>query len=587
MSVSDGQPVSASVTNAAYISRLTDSDTIAKVTLANLDVESGATITNTQRLINEVADVQGNTGEGDATAKDYSSNNVVANGDDRKVAIGKLDATFDTTTGHDHDGVNSKAIDSTDLANFNEFFAQWETLEVDNATGTSYVVTTEFAGKTPGGDASTKGVITSSPDNRVEIREKDSGLIIENLLGEKVFARVTEAASVWTLSFFTITAGSETAHNLSLQDIRIYFREVFDSGDRPTIPADIGAIGSTDLTADIVDATPTQAGKVNTVAQSFGGVKTFTSRPTVNGDDIVSETAVQTITSKTLDASSVTNPVRLDIKKDTKANLDTYAATATNGQLAFSTDTKKHWGVVDSALVELGAGAGGGGAPGLDIPNFTINNNVGAPTSITDFVFDNVDTKAVRVQFDISRRTDTQNVVETGEIFLAYDDEASDWRISVDSKFDDAGVTLTVTAAGQVQYTSNDLTGASYSGTMRFGLVSEVEQASTTFAIANNVSVATNITDLTFNSTNVKASRILFDVSRRTDTQNVVETGEIFVAYDSEASDWRINTSSVFDDAGVVFTITSGGQVRYTSSDLTGASYSGFMKRISSEDIEV
>ena len=117
--------------------------------------------------------------------------------------------------------------------------------------------------------------------------------------------------------------------------------------------------------------------------------------------------------------------------------------------------------------------------------------------------------------------------------------------------------------------------------------MSEVEQASTTFAIANNVSVATNITDLTFNSTNVKASRILFDVSRRTDTQNVVETGEIFVAYDSEASDWRINTSSVFDDAGVVFTITSGGQVRYTSSDLTGASYSGFMKRISSEDIEV
>ena len=121
MSVSDGQKVNASVTNAAFMSRLVDTSTIGTVALQNItDVNSGNLITNLQQLVNEIRDTTGVTAEGDATRKIYSSNNVVTDGDDRKVAIGKLDGTFDTTTGHSHDGVDSAQIDALDLLNIDE-----------------------------------------------------------------------------------------------------------------------------------------------------------------------------------------------------------------------------------------------------------------------------------------------------------------------------------------------------------------------------------------------------------------------------------------------------------------------------------
>lgn len=93
MSVSNGQQAVASTFNDAFISKTTDSVTTAVVGLNNTtDANSGVQITNTQRKINEIADSDGTNGEGDASRKIYSSTNVVTNGDNRKVAIGKLDA---------------------------------------------------------------------------------------------------------------------------------------------------------------------------------------------------------------------------------------------------------------------------------------------------------------------------------------------------------------------------------------------------------------------------------------------------------------------------------------------------------------
>ena len=53
---------------------------------------------------------------------------------------------------------------------------------------------------------------------------------------------------------------------------------------------------------------------------------------------------------------SIQSPVRLDVKKDTKANLVTYASTAANGQLVFATDSKEMFQVLDGALVSVGSG---------------------------------------------------------------------------------------------------------------------------------------------------------------------------------------------------------------------------------------
>lgn len=96
--VSDGQVANEATFDSAYMFSNDDTGTIGKVNLNNTaDVNSGVQILNTQRKINEIADSDGTNGEGDANRKVYSSTNYVANGDNRKVAIGKLDTQLKTT----------------------------------------------------------------------------------------------------------------------------------------------------------------------------------------------------------------------------------------------------------------------------------------------------------------------------------------------------------------------------------------------------------------------------------------------------------------------------------------------------------
>lgn len=92
MSVSDGQKVNASTVNAAFVSKTANSEVTGVIELNNTsDADSGASVENVQQAINETFDAVGMTGIDDSTRKTYSSNDVIANGDSHKVAIGKLD----------------------------------------------------------------------------------------------------------------------------------------------------------------------------------------------------------------------------------------------------------------------------------------------------------------------------------------------------------------------------------------------------------------------------------------------------------------------------------------------------------------
>jgi hypothetical protein len=85
----------------------------------------------------------------------------------------------------------------------------------------------------------------------------------------------------------------------------------------------------------------------------------------------VNVTEAQTLSNKTLDNTTtiqsgadiqtpaIIDPSRADVKKDTLANLQTYASTASNGQLVYATDSKKMFQVLDGALAEVGGGSAG------------------------------------------------------------------------------------------------------------------------------------------------------------------------------------------------------------------------------------
>jgi hypothetical protein len=277
MAVSNGQKVDQTVTNAAFLSRLQDSDTIGKQGFLNTDVESGADILNIQRAVNETFDAVGMTGEGDATRKNYSTNNILANGDSHKVALGKVDAKFDPTSGHKHKGIagDGPKIDAADLANINLLYAEFQAVSKTGVSGLTVNLNTEFVGRLSGGSETTTGVITTYPLNKIFIIDSSTNTFLEDANGQRIFGYLNYTAFNWILSFYTNEAGVETAHNLALADITIIFREVFTQFTRPTIPSNPLQFGTLDVTADVVDASQSQRGLMSTLAQTFAGIKTW------------------------------------------------------------------------------------------------------------------------------------------------------------------------------------------------------------------------------------------------------------------------------------------------------------------------
>lgn len=97
-----------------------------------------------------------------------------------------------------------------------------------------------------------------------------------------------------------------------------------------------------------------------------------------NTSDATKNAAAVTLTNKTITGASIQTPTRLDVKQDTKANLTTYALTATNGQIVFATDTKEYFAIKDTLLSDLG---GGGGIASVDI----LSAETADKAALTDF----------------------------------------------------------------------------------------------------------------------------------------------------------------------------------------------------------
>ena len=81
--------------------------------------------------------------------------------------------------------------------------------------GTSQDVSADFTGKTAGGTDTVEGVYTVPPQNVVYMYNADTGKSFQDSSGRQIFARLTEAAGVWTLSYFVLIAGVETAHDFT------------------------------------------------------------------------------------------------------------------------------------------------------------------------------------------------------------------------------------------------------------------------------------------------------------------------------------------------------------------------------------
>lgn len=278
MSVNDGDRASATTFNNAYPSKSVDSEINAKYDFTNTDPVSGGAILNLQRNINSLASALGiSPNQVYNLLITWGSTVVGPASSSAKDKIEALVTKFRDTQangGHRHTGVDGEGaqISALDLLNLNIYEAQWQRITALATSGLSFDATSLLTGKVPNGSSSNVGIITSSPDNRVLLVDRSNGTFVTDAGGQTVYGRID---SSFLISFYTLESGVETAHNLVSTDLDIYFLEVFTIASRPTIPSFPSIFGQMDISNDIPDASALIAGKVNLVAQTFEGEKTF------------------------------------------------------------------------------------------------------------------------------------------------------------------------------------------------------------------------------------------------------------------------------------------------------------------------
>ena len=346
MSISDGQNVNASVTNAAFMSRLVDTSTIGVVGLSNVtNGDSGAGVTNLQRAINETFDAVGMTGEGDATRNDYSSNNVVTDGDDRKVAIGKLDGEFDTSTGHTHDGADSNNVAAVNVSN------------------------------TPSGDIAATNVQSAIDELDTEKVSKP-GTTVDNTVAryDGVTGDIQESGVTISDTDDVVIPGDLTV-NGTTTTINTATLDVVDEN----ITANFGGNDATSEGAGLtIDRTGTSGSFVyeDALASKFkiGALASEVEVATVSG--------AQVVTNKDIDGGTAANTRRITLPSDTRANLDALDRKA--GTLVYATDDSDFLGDNGSTLEDLGGGGSGQG--GINHIASTGGENPDFETDTTGYV---------------------------------------------------------------------------------------------------------------------------------------------------------------------------------------------------------
>jgi hypothetical protein len=89
----------------------------------------------------------------------------------------------------------------------------------------------------------------------------------------------------------------------------------------------------------------------------------------------------------------------------------------------------------------------------------------------------------------------------------------------------------------------------------------------TSFTMANNQISAANVTGLAFANATTRSFKALIDIK-------ISATADLYEAYEilgvQKGSTWDITQTAVGDDSGVVFSITTAGQIQYTSTNVTG-----------------
>jgi len=101
------------------------------------------------------------------------------------------------------------------------------------------------------------------------------------------------------------------------------------------------------------------------------------------------------------------------------------------------------------------------------IADFVVANNTAA-ADVTNLIFDKTIWRSAIITFNLYRKTDTPvELSSVVRLVVQYKPVLNTWSILQSSDGDDCEVNFTITAAGQVKYTSTNIAGANYVGSAK------------------------------------------------------------------------------------------------------------------------
>jgi len=177
--------------------------------------------------------------------------------------------------------------------------------------------------------------------------------------------------------------------------------------------------------------------------------------------EIVTNSQSQTLTNKTIDADSNTiSNLETDNLKAGVLNTSITLTGASDTQVPSALATKTY---TDNSITNLKARE----------TSFSIANNQSSAQDITGLLFNPSTFRGAKIEYTVYRVTSTaaSAVAQIGEIKIVYNTQAGQWFLYDVYAGQNAGVEFSITATGQIQYTSSDIAGSSYVGTMKFDIV--------------------------------------------------------------------------------------------------------------------
>lgn len=106
------------------------------------------------------------------------------------------------------------------------------------------------------------------------------------------------------------------------------------------------------------------------------------------------------------------------------------------------------------------------GVNDITLTTSAISNNQTAFQSVQGLLFDTGTVKTFTAPYFVVRTVDGTTEVESGSLHGTYN--GATWTLLQNDLQQDAGMAFDITAAGQVQYKSDDLSGTNYTGEIKF-----------------------------------------------------------------------------------------------------------------------